>query len=106
MTKPVFLGQGKVYPKLGLVTGQNRNGDTISGHRTAPGQWELTNQNNGTQFDVDVKSVGPYKHKAHLEITRTDAQGNITQNDLTLLRGAGRGFGVYDFNQSGFQAMA
>jgi hypothetical protein len=105
MTNPVFLGAGKVFPKAGVITGQNRAGQQISGHRVEPGHWQLSNQKNGAQLDVQMDFVGKNKHVGHAQITRTDAQGNQTQNDVTILRGQGRQIGIYDLNQSGFQAI-
>lgn len=105
MTNPVFLGVGKVFPQLGLVTGKNRAGQRISGHKVEDGHWQLTNQKNGAQLDIEMKHVGPNKHIAFADITRTDAEGNQTKNDVTLLRGLGKGFGVYDLNRSGFNAI-
>ncbi|MCE7869333.1 hypothetical protein DYH09_03035 [bacterium CPR1] len=86
----------------GATSGINRAGETISGHRTAPGQWSLTNQDNGAQLEATRSG------RFHWDVTRTGACGQQSVGDFTVVPtgtgpAGGRHFRVYDFNHNGFQ---
>lgn len=88
----------------GHSLGMNRAGDVITGQRTAPGQWTMTNQENGAQLDATRTG------RHHWDVTRTAADGSQSVGDFTVLptgtgpRG-GHHYRVYDFNHNGFQPV-
>jgi hypothetical protein len=81
----------------GAALGVNRAGENLSGHRTAPGQWSLTNQANGAQLEAS------HSGRFHWDVTRTAANGTESVGDFTVLPGRNGHFRVYDFNHNGFQ---
>ncbi|GMU55683.1 MAG: hypothetical protein AMXMBFR33_48290 [Candidatus Xenobia bacterium] len=97
-----LVGAGVV--KNGASFGVNRAGENLSGHRTAPGQWSFTNQDNGAQ--LEASRTGRF----HWDVTRTDASGQQSVGDFTVLPmgtgpAGGHHFRVYDFNHNGFQPV-
>ncbi len=102
MANPILVGGG--ISKFGVGIGRNRRGDLITGHRVEPGHWSLSNQNNGVQLDA-VHEKGKV-----WEVTRTDAEGNQSVGDFTVISKKGedgkRRFLVLDLDRDGFQPLS
>ncbi|MDQ7823331.1 MAG: DUF1521 domain-containing protein [Candidatus Eremiobacteraeota bacterium] len=99
----VIEGIGRV--KNGAGTGHNRAGDLVSGHRTGEGQWSLTNQNNGAQFEASRQNGRGWN------VTRTDGTtGEQSMGDFTVLSrprpDGSTGVMVCDFDRDGFKPLS